>query len=58
MELIACITSISLAKDCQILPRAISLAMLASQENMHNKHQAAPLNSQAKMVYVILIPQA
>jgi len=44
------ILHVSLAKDCQILSRQY-LAILASQGNMHNKYQAVPLSSHAKVVY-------
>ena len=43
--------------NIQILPQILSrqyLAILASQGNMYNKHRVAPLNSHAKMVYMVI----
>jgi len=41
------ITHISLAKDCQTMPR-LYLAILG---NMYNKHRKVPVNSHTKVVY-------
>ena len=44
-----------IARHCpgnvQIFPGQY-LAILASQGNIHNKHQAAPLNSHAKVIHM------